>query len=240
MAACGLEKDGRMWKCAACGREYQRGAASASRRRGPRPRRRAPPPVVRACARRRRASARARGRRGSSLLSERGFLASRRRRREAARSRASWRCPEHRLPASIACARQTSWEAALPALRSVGACWAASQAPFKDALRSTRCKSPARHSKPPPIHRRVGVRARVLEHRNDKCDPRATTLTKKGPREEGTRSPQHNSLPLGARGPRPEQRVRRQRLDWRGRHLDALLDSFGRRPPQAPQPLRQH
>ena len=108
MSACGLEKDGRTSTCAACGRGRPRGAASVSRRRGPRPRRRGPPPAVRACARRRRASARARGRRGSSLLSERGFLASRRRRREAARSRASWRCPEHRLPASIACARQTS------------------------------------------------------------------------------------------------------------------------------------
>ena len=109
MAGCGLERDGRRSTCAACGHEYQRGAAAAARRRGPRP----PPPLprrrARACARRRRASARARGRRGSSLLSERGFLASRRRRREAARSRASWRCPEHRLPASIACARQTSW-----------------------------------------------------------------------------------------------------------------------------------
>ena len=109
MSACGLEKDGRTSTCAACGRGRPRGAASVSRRRGPRPRRRAPPPVIRACARRRSASGRARGRRGSSLLSERGFLASRRRRREAARSRASWRCPGHRLPASIACARQTSW-----------------------------------------------------------------------------------------------------------------------------------
>ena len=109
MAACGLEKGGHMWTCAACVLYHQRGAAAAARRRGHKSRRRAPPPAVRACARRRRASARARGRRGSSLLSERGFLASRRRRREAARSRASWRCPEHRLPASIACARQTSW-----------------------------------------------------------------------------------------------------------------------------------
>ena len=108
MAACGLEKDGHMWTCAACVLYPQRGAAAAARRRGHKSRRRARPPAVRACARRRRASGRARGRRGSSLLSERGFLASRRRRREAARSRASWRCPEHRLPASIACARQTS------------------------------------------------------------------------------------------------------------------------------------
>ena len=109
MAACGLGKDGRRSTCAACVLYHQRGAAAAARRRGHKSRRRAPPPAIRACARRRRASGRARGRRGSSLLSERGFLASRRRRREAARSRASWRCPEHRLPASIACARQTSW-----------------------------------------------------------------------------------------------------------------------------------
>ena len=108
MAACGLERDGHMWTCAACGHGQPRGAAAAARRRGHKSRRRARPPVARACARRRRASARARGRRDSSLLSERGFLASSRRRREAARSRASWRCPEHRLPASLACARQTS------------------------------------------------------------------------------------------------------------------------------------
>ena len=109
MAACGPERDGHMWTCAACVLYHQRGAAAAARRRGHKSRRRARLPAIRACARRRRASARARGRRGSSLLSERGFLASSRRRREAARSRASWRCPEHRLPASIACARQTSW-----------------------------------------------------------------------------------------------------------------------------------
>ena len=108
MAACGLERDGHMWTCAACGHGQPRGAAAAARRRGHKSRRRARLPAIRACARRRRASARARGRRGSSLLSERGFLASSRRRREAARSRASWRCPEHRLPASLACARQTS------------------------------------------------------------------------------------------------------------------------------------
>ena len=109
MAACGLERDGHMWTCAACGHGQPRGAAAAARRRGHKSRRRARLPAIRACARRRRASARARGRRGSSFSScFWGFLASRRRRREAARSRASWRCPEHRLPASLACARQTS------------------------------------------------------------------------------------------------------------------------------------
>ena len=86
MSGCGLEKDGRTSTCAACGRGRPRGAASVSRRRGPRPRRRAPPPVIRACARRRSASGRARGRRGSCLSRDPGFLASRRR-RGAARSR---------------------------------------------------------------------------------------------------------------------------------------------------------
>ena len=121
----------------------------------------------------------------------------------------------------------------------------------------------------PQMYRSVGLRPLALEHRNDKCDPCATTLAGKDKprrapcaqklpeeyRPRGTllrsrrsigrgrrqhQSPQHNCLPLGARRARPQERVRRQRLDWRGRPLDALLDSFGRRPPQAPQPLRQH
>ena len=185
MAACGLERDGHMWTCAACGREYQRGAAAAARRRGHKSRRRAPPPVTRACARRRRASARARGRRDSSLLSERGFLASRRRRREAARSRCLLGLPpEHRGYLSTACARQTSWggcSSRAAVGRGLLGCLSGS---FQGRSQSTRCKSPARHSKPPPMNRSPVVYPPVLEHRNDKCDPRATTLTKKGPREE--------------------------------------------------------
>ena len=86
MAACGLEGDGHMWTCAACGHGQPRGAAAAARRRGPRPRRRARPPATRACARRRRASGRARGRRGSCLSRDAGFLAACRW-RGAARSR---------------------------------------------------------------------------------------------------------------------------------------------------------
>ena len=101
MAACGLERGGHMWTCAACVLYPQRGAAAAARRRGPRPRRRARPPAIRACARRRRASARARGRRGSSLLSERGFLAPRRRRLPAL-------VPPGAALSTVACARQTS------------------------------------------------------------------------------------------------------------------------------------
>ena len=109
-------------------------------------------------------------------------------------------------------------------------------------LSETRCGTPRTHSKraAPPMNRSVGLRPLVLEHRNDKCDPRATTLAEERSPAEVRRSPQHRFLALGTRRARPQERVRRQRLDWRGRHLDALLDSFGRRPPQAPQPLRQH
>ena len=149
--------------------------------------------------------------------------------------------PEHRRYASTACAQRTSrGGCSHDALLAVGPFGL----PLQDALSrcASRCRANPDDSKRarPPMNRNVGVCPPVLEHRNDKWDPRATTLTKKGPREEGTRSPQHNSLPLGARGPRPEQRVRRQRLDWRGRPLGALLDSFGRRPPHPPQSFREH
>ena len=188
MAACGLGKDGYMWTCAACVLYHQRGAAAAARRRGHKSRRRAPPPAVRACARRRRASGRARGRRGSSLLSERGFLASRRRRREAARSRASWRCPEHRLPASIACARQTSWGGCSSRAAVGRGLLGRLSGSFQGRSQSTRCKSPARHSKPPPMNRSVGFCPLVLEHRNDKCDARDHAGGGEKPRRSTTKS----------------------------------------------------
>ena len=170
-----------MWTCAACVLYHSRGAAAAARRRGHKSRRRARPPVVRACARRRRASARARGRPGSSLLSERGFLASRRRRREAARSRASWRCPEHRLPASIACARQTSWggcSSRAAVGRGLLGCLSGS---FQGRSQVDALQKPRTTFKAALMNRSVGVRARVLEHRNDKCDRRQRRNTAAAP-----------------------------------------------------------
>ena len=181
MAACGPERDGHMWTCAACVLYHQRGAAAAARRHVHKSRRRARPPAVRACARRRRASARARGRRGSSLLSERGFLASRRRRRGAARSRASWRCPEHRLPASIACARQTSCggcSSRAAVGRGLLGCLSGS---FQGRSQVDALQKPRTTFKAAPMNRRVGVRQRALEHRNDKCDRRQRRNTAAAP-----------------------------------------------------------
>ena len=182
MSGCGLEKDGRTSTCAACGRGRPRGAASVSRRRGPRPRRRAPPPVIRACARRRSASGRARGRRGSSSSCDIRRVSS-----------TAWGCQcLLGLPLSTGATRRGRTlrgllaEATLPALRRSGPIWAASQA-LSRALSRRRCRG-----KTPPIFK---ARAPTDEskRRSPRTSPRAPRQRMRPARERtGGREKPHD------------------------------------------------